>query len=66
MGIGTLRRYHYKDVLHEYANKLRLLADEIDGLRHGNELDKEKLSDIANRTEKTTEEIMKELNKGKQ
>lgn len=41
MGVGTLRRYHYKDKLQAIADKLKELAAEIERLKYGNELDKQ-------------------------
>lgn len=63
MGIGTLRRYHWKDEIQLFAEELKKHAEAIEELRNANELDTDKLEKISDEIRKTAGNIKNKTKK---
>jgi|GEM_PF-3761597 len=53
MGIGTLRRYHWKDKVQAIADELKAHAMALEALKATNDLDKNSLATRLNEIERT-------------
>jgi ElaB/YqjD/DUF883 family membrane-anchored ribosome-binding protein len=63
MGIGTLRRYHWKDAIQAIADELKSHTAAVESLKNTNDLNKDSLAKIADDIEKTLKAIGKTLEK---